>query len=873
MVVTNFKNRFGTALTTLAISFFLMPPHLCCAEMYFPPGLISADPDSIADLSYLSPAGSQLPGEYNVEIFLNDVWAVSRRVKFVAADGDAVIHDQTGLLACLSLDEWQELGLKVSAIPALAALSEVSCVVPGNSIPHAGMSFDFQNMRLNIAIPQAMLKNRPQGWIPPERWDEGVPALISGYRLNGSRSQSENSDSNNLFLSLENGINAGSWRLRDSRTWSHNVTRGSKNQGKWERLETYASRAIIPWRSELLLGESATDSDLFEAFAFQGVKLETDDGMYPDTLRGYAPLIKGVAFSNARVNIRQSGNLIYQTFVPPGAFEIDDLYPVSAGGDLDVTVMEADGTSRNFTVPYSSVPLLQREGRIRYSVAAGRFRSNSDSYENPGFAQGTVQWGLPHNATLYGGAQMAEKYSAAMLGAGVNMGSWGALSADITDASSTLADGSHHRGQSVRFLYAHSMSALGTTFRLAGYRYSTKGFHTLDETALKGMSGWLYDDNAVDSQGRPIERPYTDYYNLYNAKRTRIQANISQTLNGHGSLYLTGSRQTWWNSARSTDSLMAGYSGRLGPVSYNLSWNYSKNNRQTHADRVGYLSFSLPFSALQQNDSNSRWATSRLSGNVNRDSNGRQNYTTGLGGTAFADDSMNWNIQQGYARQGNRGGNSGNSGSASVNYRGTYGSASLGYSYSKDYRQVNYGVSGGAVVHPNGVTFGRQPGETNVLVAAPGATGVPVRNSIGVQTDWRGYALLPYSMEYRENTISLNTEQLSEDTEFENTVTRVVPTRRALVRADFKAHSGLRALITLSRKGKPLPFGATVTSANSSGIVGDDGLVYLTGLEKKGALKVQWGSEAEKQCTVHYSLTDQQIKKLPVQVSEICLPE
>jgi len=38
---------------------------------------------------------------------------------------------------------------------------------------------------------------------------------------------------------------------------------------------------------------------------------------------------------------------------------------------------------------------------------------------------------------------------------------------------------------------------------LTGYRYSTKGFHTLEETALKGMNGWRYDDDTVDPDGRP----------------------------------------------------------------------------------------------------------------------------------------------------------------------------------------------------------------------------------------------------------------------------------------------------------------------------------------------------------------------------------
>ncbi|HEJ9097424.1 TPA: fimbria/pilus outer membrane usher protein [Serratia odorifera] len=878
-------SRRQPSLRPLAALILLALPALSYAEMYFPPALVSVDPDAIADLSYLTPAGTQMPGSYEVEMYLNGNWLAARSVRFVTVDSvpdtprevtaekGKDIRDATGLMACLTPDDWRDIGLKMEAVPSMTGLAEDQCISPGRYISQAYTAFDFEKMRLDISIPQAMVKNQPRGWIPPERWDEGINALLLGYRLNGSNSHSRSTgmDSSNLYLNLDNGLNVGPWRLRDNRTWSRYTTTGGRSRSKWDRLNTYVERAIIPLRSRLLLGESTTDGDLFDAFSFKGARLATDDSMYPDTQRGFAPLVKGAAFSNARVSIRQNGNLIYQTFVPPGAFVIDDLYPVTSGGDLNVTVTEADGTARTFVVPYSSVPLLQREGRVRYSVTAGRFRSNSDRYDDPEFAQGTLQWGLPYDTTVYGGLQMAEKYHAGMVGVGVNMASWGALSADFTHASSELADGSSHKGQSVRFLYARTMNSLGTTFRLAGYRYSTKGFHTLDETALKGMSGWLYDYDSLDAEGRPVQRPYTDYYNLYNTKKSRMQANISQRFGRYGSLYLTGTRQNYWNSDKTTDSLMFGYSASLGPVNYNLSWSYSKGSSQDHSDRTANLSFSLPLSALLPGKQDIRGPQTRLNGNASRNSNGRTSYTAGLSGTLLEDHNLGWDLQQGYTRQGDNGGEDGGSGNANVDYRGTYGSASLGYSYSQDYRQVNYGISGGAVVHRNGLTLGQQPGTTSILVAAPGAAGVPVSNGTGVKTDWRGYALLPYSSEYRETRVELDASSLDEQTELEETSVRVVPTRGALVRADFKAHSGVRVLMRLTYQGKPLPFGTTVSGSNSSGITGDDGVVFLSGMESEGELQVQWGQGANHKCTVRYRITEQQMQSSPIQLSEVCV--
>lgn len=876
--------RLRPFLTPLATGLLLALPALAGAEMYFPPSLVSDDPEAVADLSHLTPAGTQLPGTYEVQVYLNGNWLTARSVRFVVAGTvpppstviagvlpGQDIRDPTGLMACLTKTDWRDIGLKTDAVAALSPVAEEQCLSPGRYIPQAYTAFDFEQMRLDISLPQAIVKNRPRGWISPERWDEGINALMLGYRFNGSNSRGDYSNSNNHFLSLDNGLNLGPWRLRDTRSWSHYSSSRGDTRSRWERLNTYAERAIIPLRSQLLLGESSTDGELFDAFSFRGAKLSTDEGMYPDNQRGFAPMVKGVAYSNARVSIRQNGSLIYQTFVPPGAFVIDDLHPVSSGGDLDVTVTEADGTPRTFTVPYSSVPLLQREGRVRWSVVAGRFRSNSHRYDAPEFAQGTVQWGLPYDTTVYGGTQVAEKYRAGLLGAGVNLGRWGGMSADFTHASSELADKSRHTGQSVRFLYARSMSSLGTTVRLAGYRYSTRGFHTLSETALKGMTGWLYDYDEVDAEGRPVQRPYTDYYNLYDTKRSRIQANVSQKLGDLGSLYVTGTRQTYWKNNRSTDSLTAGYSGALGPVNYNLSWSYSKASHQPHSDRMGWLSFSLPFSALMPGHSE-RPSVTRLTGNMSRSSSGRSSYMAGASGALLDDYNLNWSVQQGYRREGTSGGRNGNSGNASLNYRGTYGSTTLGYSHSPGTRQVNYGLTGGVVIHRNGVTLGQQPGTTSVLVAAPGAAGVPVMNGSGVKTDWRGYALLPYSSEYRETTISLDASGLDEQTELEETSVRVVPTRGALVRAAFRASNGVRALVRMTRDGKPLPFGTTVTAGSSSGITGDNGVVYLTGLETAGELKAQWGNGAHQTCTVQYRLTEEQQQQSPVSLSGVCVP-
>ncbi|MGS9668608.1 fimbria/pilus outer membrane usher protein, partial [Salmonella enterica subsp. enterica serovar Infantis] len=80
--------------------------------------------------------------------------------------------------------------------------------------------------------------------------------------------------------------------------------------------------------------------DVFVSVPFRGLQLTYDDQMQPNSQRGYAPTIRGIARSNAQVIVRQNGYIAYQTAVSPGEFEINDMIPTCSNGDYDVTVKE-----------------------------------------------------------------------------------------------------------------------------------------------------------------------------------------------------------------------------------------------------------------------------------------------------------------------------------------------------------------------------------------------------------------------------------------------------------------------------------------------------------------------------------------------------
>lgn len=162
-------------------------------------------------------------------------------------------------------------------------------------------------------------------------------------------------------------------------------------------------------------------------------------------------------------------------------------------------------------VPYSSVPVLQRAGYTRYALAMGEYRSGNNLQSSPKFIQGSLMHGLEGNWTPYGGMQIAEDYQAFNLGIGKDLGLFGAFSFDITQANTTLADGTRHSGQSIKSVYSKSFYQTGTNIQVAGYRYSTQGFYNLSDSAYSRMSGYTVKPPTGDSNE---QTQFIDYFNL-----------------------------------------------------------------------------------------------------------------------------------------------------------------------------------------------------------------------------------------------------------------------------------------------------------------------------------------------------------------------
>ncbi|QBH97635.1 fimbrial biogenesis outer membrane usher protein [Limnobaculum zhutongyuii] len=845
------------------------------AQDYFNPALLElgTQGQKAVDLSAFENKGGQIPGTYLVDVYLNNEKMETRNVEF------RMIKNAQGnesLQPCIPVDDLDNWGVLIKKYPEIGVAGSTCGDL--TAIPQASSDFRFERQQLLLSLPQSAVNNSARGWVDPKQWDQGIPAILLNYSVSGANNYAKDgngSDSNSQYVNLRPGINIAGWRLRNYTTWSRSASddANSETQDKWDTVYTYAQHDITALQSQLTAGDSASSSDVFDSIPFRGLQLASDDDMLPDSLKGYAPIVRGIARTNAQVTIRQNGYEIYQTYVSPGSFEITDMYPTGGSGDLYVTIKESDGSEQQLVIPYASLPVLQREGRLKYSITSGVYRSYDSSIEKTPLTEATAMYGLPAGFTLYGGGQFSSKYQSVAVGVGKNLGDFGAVSVDVTQAWSTQKSQAwSHRndqpwsglnqdhktresGQSWRVRYSKNFVETGTNFAIAGYRYATDGYWSMQEVLDTYTNG--------------------NSYRMQERRRNRAELTMTQDLwQGAGNVALNAVREDYWNTEQKMESYGASYNNSWNGISYGLSYTYNRNSNVNYGpdnsngkriydnDQLFSFNVSIPLNLFDNKH------PTYVNYMLNTSKNGNTTNSVSVGGTLLEDNNLSWSVQEGYGSQGQ-----GNSGNVNADWRATYGEINAGYSYDDNSQRLNYGLQGGIIAHGDGVTLSQPFGETVALIVAPDAQGINVQGQTGVKTDFRGYTVVPYVSPYRKSNVTLNTETFGDDMEVAITTQTVVPTRGAVVKANYQTSVGKRVLMTLLKaNGQPVPFGAIVADLaakdTQSFIVGDAGQVYLTGLGQSGQLKVQWGNSPNEQCKVVYILP--QVDKSIVNMDEKC---
>jgi outer membrane usher protein len=854
----------------------------------FDRSMLAGSGQNTTDLSRFEHGNPVLPGSYNADIFLNNVWVGRSDVRFVAPAPNA------SATACVDRHLLDQLGLHPAKLSpgTLAGLSDPkACVSIGSIITGATMTFDMSQLRIDISVPQAYMGQVARGYVSPEYWDAGVPAALLNYNFNSYRSSSAGQTQTTAYLGINSGLNIGHWQFREDATvnWQ-SATINTPARRRWQNIDTYVQRDITSLRARLTLGDSFTDGAVFDSYGIRGVQLGTDDRMLPQSLQGYAPVVRGVAQTNAKVTVRQNGVVIYETTVSPGPFSLKDLYPTGYGGNLQVTVTEADGHVSTFAVPYASVAQLLRPGITRFDIAAGQLR-DADIHDKPAVLQATVQHGFNNLLTGYAGIAGSEGYAALLAGAAINT-RYGAFAMDVTQANAHIPGYATQSGQSVRLTYSKIIPSTQTTLSVATYRYSTGGFLSLTQAeqardyAQRGINAFdivtqatvpTIDGVPAQSVLTPAQQAaltgsaFTNNPILSTTGVQRQRSAFTLSLNqplGHngGSIYANVSASDYWNRRGNDTQFQVGYNNHFHQLVYSLSATRSVDPLGRY-DNEYFVSVSLPLGR------NTHSPTFTL--NLSHDQQSGAQDQAMINGTLGSVNQFNYSATASHSGDGG-----GNAGSVNVGYRSPYAVFNASYGDGAGYSQASFNASGSVIAHSGGVTLGQPLGDTVGIVYLPNAAGAHLNNAPGARVDRFGYAVVPYLTPYQLNTIQIDPKGLPLDVQLDSTSAQVVPYSGAVVMLKFKTRSGRTIIVQAHFKnGQPLPFGAEVFNETgvSLGVVGQGGQVLVRGVDQAGTLTARWqdDSGADLSCSFPYKASNHaghENAKAFEEISATCMP-
>ncbi|WP_158784160.1 outer membrane usher protein [Pantoea sp. BAV 3049] len=764
------------------------------------------------DLSQFSRAGYVMPGEYTLSVHINKSSLQEENITFLRPDN----HPDDSV-ACLSPALVNRFGFKEEILKKLTWWHNGQCLNTESDVVR-GMTVrgDLATSTLFVSIPQAWLEYTSATWDPPSRWDDGIPGIIADYNasLMSTRSLGDGTSSNTLSGNGTVGANLGAWRLRADWQGTRSQTQGSgKAYQKWQWSRYYLYRAIRSLRAKLVVGEDYLDSDLFDNPRFAGIRLVSDDSQLPPNLRGYAPEVSGVARTNAKVTVSQQGRVLYESQVAPGPFQIQSLSDTTHG-TLDVTVQEQDGTVQKFQVNTASVPYLSRPGMVRYKLATGRPDDLRHRVNGPLFTTGEFSWGVNNGWSVYGGSMIGNQYQAISGGVGRDLLAFGAMSVDMSTARADLSRQGSTTGNSYRLSYSKAFDSLDSQVTFAGYRFSQRTYMSLSE---------FLDARELGMKSGGSKQMYTVSFN----KQFRSIGLSS---------YFNISRQTYWNDVppdiRYSLSMSKYFDfGKFKNVSIALSA-YQNRYRNTQ-DRGGYLTLSLP---LGDSD------TLSYSGNV---INGVTQQTASY--FSVLDEHNSYQVSAG-------GGQAGMTGNAAFVHQGSMAEldASAGWQ-AGSYMSGGLSLRGGMTATAHGAALHRisRAGGTRLMLDTEGVAGVPVHGYGSTEdTNMMGVAVISDVNSYYHNEASIDLNHLPDDVSAIRSVSSVTLTDGAIGYRSFDVLSGKKGMVMIAQSnGKSAPFGATVKNGKGqqTGLVGDEGETWLSGMNPGERMEVQW--DGKTQCT------------------------
>jgi len=661
----------------------------------------------------------------------------------------------------------------------------------------------------------------------------GGTAALLNYSLFTSRNQFDGGSSDYKQGMFEGGINFHDWLLRSKQMVSQSDGKVSRDS-----LYTYAQHTFTGIRKIAQVGQINVSSTLFSGGSLNGVQLIPETAL--DDGAGSGVSVSGIAQTpQARVDIRQSGALIYSTLVPAGPFSLTDIPVISANTDLNVSVTESSGAVNTFTVPAASLVGTSLGKPQGLSVAVGKLRDVDAPFSNPWLATFSSGWQATKYLNLTGGVMTANKYQSLAGGVDVSPVKDLTLSAKVLSARDQLND---NKGEQIT-LSANYVTPYSLSFSVSGTQNSL-GYRDLLDT---------FNDDGTS--------PHTKNDFAFSTGWSNDQV---------GSFSLGYSRSVGFDGSDDSKRVTASWSKTFKYASVSASWQHeidsdsgrnnadSRNNYQSGGDTF-YVNLSIPFGTQSVNtymrdDGNTTSYGVQTAGNI----------TPALG----------YNVS---AEKTNQSGDYTANGGLNANLHYTRLSVNAGTS-GQNSRNTSATLDGGIVAHSGGVTFSPYAVQETFGIASLGkpVAGIEISTPQGtVWTDKWGNAVVPSLNAYRNSNVMVNTETLPKNVDISNGMKSVSAGHGSVSQLQFGVLSVRRVMLKLTMPdGKPVQKGAVIFDSSNEYVTTavEDGVVFVNDAENAGDLYALTDDAGHK-CQLAFTLSDEpDLNEFYENVAATCKP-
>lgn len=646
-----------------------------------------------------------------------------------------------------------------------------------------------------LVVPTGSLRE-PQ-W-EPGQFSHGGAAALFNYDIQGFDSHSRSGPSRYLSAYTEAGFNLGDWIVRSRQFYV-----ADNGATRTEHLNAYAQRDLAALQSTFQVGQISSNNPLFGGIQLSGVQF-SPDGQSRAPAGSNNAVVEGLAQSQSRIEVRQSGVLIHSTLVPEGPFRLTGLPLLNGTSDLDVSVIDVRGVKRSFVVPAASFAGAA-PAAPGYYVSLGKVRENShEEAPSPIVVMGSGTWGLGRDSSAGFGLLGTDDYWSAggtlssVFFHRVSVGARHNLSRDRSAAVSGSRSGVTVSSP----LYADIEVNLSATTQTRGYREVLEAGRSINADELESRFRNQYTAGVgwVDPTVGAFSLGYTRGSQFDGRMAEHVFASWNKSFS-HADVALIADSQVGGTQAR-------------GNV--------------TNSDLDNDLSVRLQVSVPLGGDR-------RVNSYVSR--RGDQ----ARGGLALSD---RVNEYVGYELGVER--------DLSAHEQSIRGRLDLvprytrvGLGVSRDPLGTSYTgqLQGGVVAHEGGLTFSPYAvKDTFGIVSMGGIGSARIDTPNGpVWTDFSGQAVISDLPAYTNSRIEVQTQSLPKRVDLKNGTQVIAAGRGSVNSVAFEVVKVRRVLVSASDgQGRPLPQGASVFGKGNrflTSVVGE-GMIFLNDMNDPQALRV-----------------------------------